>query len=284
MLNTDQQGLAQKRAHYYESREGFCRICSEKALLTFDHVPPKGCAGIGKRNVHTLASYLWCEETKPRHAQSGMKFRSLCPRCNNTLLGHEYDPSLREFANRASMHLRVGDMNITLPDVVHVDVKPQRIARAIIGHLLAADMACGLNSPPNPAPFPSAMQTYFLDPSSLAAPEMEIFYWLYPSDVQVIINFCGIMALSVDGCILGCFLKFYPLAFWVIWDRPKNIAINRRHLLPIRSGGIDDVVTLPISLRLVPRTDWPENPSDDLVMLGHDQAVFFATKPKRKRK
>ena len=168
--------------------------------MTFDHVPPKGCVGISNRNVALLTAALGNSELKKdnsRQFQDGLKFKSLCETCNNELLGGEYDPSIKEFASKVSSYLNlIINHNYTLPDTISIEIKPQRIVRAILGHLLAAHVREDMQSPIINAPYLDAIREYLLNPLAPIPEQLEVYYWLYPSDTQVIILGCGVMSVE----------------------------------------------------------------------------------------
>jgi hypothetical protein len=110
-----------KRFRYYGSKEGYCNICNKFTELTEDHVPPKGCIGINKKDVQVLTKYLACEEIKPRLFQSGLKFRTICSNCNKILLGQEYDPELIQLSREIGLYLRVkNEFDFSLPKYIKV--------------------------------------------------------------------------------------------------------------------------------------------------------------------
>ena len=277
---------AAKSEFSHSGTDGFCRICSRQGKLTYDHVPPKGCAGFGKMSLHNITNYLGCQPSRARLLQRGMRFRTICQKCNNERLGHEYDPTLKDLAARVSTCVRANAMNLVLPGRMQIDTKPQRLGRAVVGHLLAAD-TYRLDEKPHSAPFPDAMQSYFLNPEGNPPDQLEIYYWLYPSDINVIINFCAIMSLrgsSSTKSVLGCFLRFYPVAFWVVWERPRGFILKGSHALPIRNVDIDEVRAIPLELARIPRPDWPECPGDDGIVIGNEERTFIARKLTRTKK
>lgn len=70
---------------------GPCSICGSPAQLTVDHVPPKGIARGTAMEMRDLMDRLSVTEVQGKFqlSQDGVKFRSLCPRCNNVRLGAE---------------------------------------------------------------------------------------------------------------------------------------------------------------------------------------------------
>src|SRR5262245_45391566 len=75
--------------------DGICNICQSRARLTFDHVPPAGCDNREDVTVNSMHSVLSgvMKQNKPTIIQSGLKYRTVCKRCNE-FLGSRYDPAL----------------------------------------------------------------------------------------------------------------------------------------------------------------------------------------------
>ena len=83
-----------------KQKYGICKICLSNCKLTEDHVPPKG--GIDVEEViikNYLDSISKEREIKGKHifiSQNGVKFPTICGKCNNENLGKYYDPVLEE--------------------------------------------------------------------------------------------------------------------------------------------------------------------------------------------
>ena len=110
---------------------GHCNICDSYEKLTEDHVPPKGSTRITQVKMLSLSKALdvGAEEAKGRYSQNGVKFKSLCGTCNNKYLGLKYDPSLNYLSNEIIKYI---ESNLALPRILHIKVKPNLIARAVL--------------------------------------------------------------------------------------------------------------------------------------------------------
>lgn len=115
---------------------GRCNICGDVGNLTDDHTPPKGCTRIGAVQLLYITERLNVDKTKSngRISQNGVKYKTLCSRCNNTMLGINYDPTFIDFVNSISSILK---SNLYLPGVIPIKTKPQRVMRSLLGHLSA---------------------------------------------------------------------------------------------------------------------------------------------------
>lgn len=141
--------------------------------------------------------------------QNSVKFRSLCSSCNNHLLGRKYDPVLKSFV--ASI-LKVCQTPLVVPDVISISTRPLALARAVIGHLLAA------KGDFEETEYDKNMREFFLDEMQGKPKGLNLFYWFYPYAKIVVIR--DVLMPSVRGRIGGSvsgfsMLKFFPVAFLV---------------------------------------------------------------------
>jgi len=246
---------------------GTCVICANEGKLTKDHVPPKNCNNLTDYELRTFLDFK-NSSGKGATSQGGTHFRTLCSVCNSERLGLQYDPSLVDLSNEiTSLVMGAKNKVISLPEFIYPFVKPQRLARSIVGHVLSAvaveETKTGLIS----APFPDALRSYFLDESSPLPDKLEIYYWVYPSRKQVVIKGAGKVSISGNGVVIGHIIKFLPLGFWLIWEKPKNYNPNLHKLIPSRNMGIDETYQMPISLGEIPSLDFPEAPEGHEVIL-----------------
>lgn len=259
-----------------EQKVGCCNICRVVGPLTEDHVPPKRSRALGgRRELVTLSEYIAGERVKPRYFQSGLRFRTLCPKCNNERLGHRYDPELAKMSRETDGLLRAAS-RLYVPRQATVRVRPQRIARAVVGHLLAAEVREDMSRPPVDAPFPNILRAYFLDEAAPLPDTVDIRYWLYTGNADVIIRALGIARLGRSGLVVCDLLKYYPLAFMVIFETDRRVRIGLDALLPNRALRLDDYADLPLRLAPRPPITWPEQPDDEGIVLVNDAVAYTA--------
>lgn len=263
---------------------GYCNICERFEKLTDDHVPPRGSANIGAVEIRTFSEHFSRERTSFHLSQKGLLIRSLCGDCNNRRLGQLYDPSLNEISHEVKNLLKAyNSRRLIWPNKICLKITPHRVARAIVGHVLAGSLAEDAVNTPVKGPMPDGLRNYFMDSLAAFPKELEIFYWLYLSNVQKILKGVGVAIPGNKKIILGEFLKFFPLAYWVVWDKPDDIQINLPRLIKNRTIGIDESDDLEIDFQNFPRNDWPENPADNMVILYRDSETKIAS-PKINRK
>lgn len=249
-------------------KRGICNICGNSDTLTEDHVPPKGSIRVKQVEMFHIVDILGVEnppKKKGRKLQDGVKFRTLCPFCNNKRLGLEYDPALNHFSNIVSSYLKT---SITLPERLSVNIKPNRVIRAVLGHLLAVSLNCH-----DLGTMTMAAREYFLKSVAHFPSGMKIYYWIYPYNKQVLVR---------DGLLFFCFskkiirfwlMKYFPLGFIVTWEQPEEIQIDLECLDFYAGGDINSVVDVPVNLKNIPSPVWPEEPTDDCAVLYGNRAI-----------
>ncbi len=93
---------------YKRNRVGACNICGAKGRLTWDHVPPKGGIELQPVEIERVMSVFSSALALDRReiSQNCLKFRTLCDRCNNDLLGARFDPALNDLGIAIGRFLR----------------------------------------------------------------------------------------------------------------------------------------------------------------------------------
>lgn len=249
--------------------------------LSRDHVIPQSCGGGRSVELHNLVGAL--QNQSPKVSQSGMRVRSVCIPCNSSI-GSWYDSALAEFHGAVSAARTSGR---TPPKFVG---RPLRIARALAAHVLASYLPEDIASQPlKPATMMDGLRNFVLTPDEPAPPELDLRWWLYGGTTHVVITAAGLTLLSrmrddyrrlVYGPrdpVMGAFLKFAPLGFWLIWDKPLDVQVPRLTRFPLHRSGasrLDDVRGIP-SPRFNPPDSWPEVAIGDEIMLFTDEATMM---------
>jgi hypothetical protein len=199
------------------------------------------------------------------------------------LLGTEYDPELIEVSKQVASMVRVQrELGLSLPEKIDLSVKPQRLIRSVVGHILAGKLPIP-GKPPISAPFPDALRNYFNNPSSNIPDKLEVYYWVYPSNKQIVINSLAIGSAMGEGFIAGsCLLKFFPLAFWIVWDKPASFPINFTRISQDKLKGLDETCEIVLDLRNIPPLNYPEVPGEGRYIMFRDDSTFLAQPKKPK--
>jgi hypothetical protein len=272
-----------KQVKFKGDKEGYCNICRQYSQLTRDHIPPQGCIRPTLVELRTLVQYLSEPNERPTSSQSGLNILSICGNCNNNLLGTEYDPELIKVSKQVSGLMRVQqDLGLSLPGKIDLSVKPQRLIRSVVGHVLAGELPIPEVFPIS-APFPDALRNYFLDQSSSLPEKIEVYYWVYPSNKQIIVNSLAIGSTMGEGFISGsCLLKFFPLAFWIVWDKPASFPISLTRISKDKFKGLDETCEMVVDLRRTSPLNYPEVPGEGRYIMFSDKSTFVAQPKKPK--
>lgn len=257
---------------------GTCNICGAVGTLTEDHTPPKGCIKIGQVELQHIISHLGLEKPtgKGRLLQNGVKYRTLCHSCNNTYLGAKYDPAFIDFVNSLGLYLK---STIALPTVIPTSLEPQKVMRALIGHLAAQGV-----DRYDKGDDTDAIKSYFRDDSLPLPDHMRVYYWIYPYKSHVMARDCALADLSVGEPCNVWFLKFFPVAFLVTFHQPTGLSFNHiSELSRWRDKAIDFKAMEYVQLRDIPHQYWPEAPTaKSIVMYGQEAVVSYDYKPKKR--
>ncbi len=256
-------------------KRGTCSICGSLAELTYDHVPPRGSVQVAKKDLTYLGDYLGGGHVKGLVMQSGIKFRAICSECNNKLLGSEYDPHLNRLSKEAAALLHATS-SLCLPRQCTTRVRPQRVARAVVGHLLAAEIRDDMTKPLERAPFQDALRAYFLDSAAPLPSTLDIRYWVYSGNADLILHGFVVGSLHRKTSPVCDLLKYPPLAFMVIFEPDPDILIKANPLVANPTLALDEEADLTLQLDPRPRATWPEQPDNDEYVLFNSNVAYIA--------
>lgn len=249
-----------------------CNICLETRKLSWDHIPPKGGIEITEvEQWNILQHMIGPSNSRYIPSQNGVKYRTLCQQCNNTLLGAKYDPVLNSFTEEVGQFLKT---SLILPEVIKFKTKPAMMAKSVLGHLLAAkgNLSHTLQD--------KIFREYLLT-SEMSVPKgYKIFYWIYPfNNVKIIQDFLMAKVLGPQSGTHGMFsiIKYFPIAF-LVTDLDHYEGLDE--LTKYCTNKIDEEIQIPIRLSSIRSEDWPEK-SEDTILFGGDDLGVFA-KPKIK--
>jgi hypothetical protein len=256
--------------------KGRCVICNTVGKLTSDHVPPQGV--VPPQYVEVSRLLPLATDTEVRHERArrqypSPQFPTLCSTCNGKLLGSEYDPELIRFARKFRSWVNASfKLGIKLPADCRLEIKPHRVARSVVGHLLAAEERRDRTAALSSGAISEALRDYFMDPLAEFPSGAGIYVWPYPSDEIVIVRWFGIANPSRHGVIIGHVLKFFPLAFWLVTSTEDEMEFPFAKLSLDNTQTVDTVVTINIPLNLVPPPTWPELPrSEEIILTGRER-------------
>ena len=194
-----------------------CNICGQLTDLTWDHIPPKGITHGEPVIANTVFEKLPAPSEHMKRFQSGIKFRSLCSKCNNEVLG-ENDKVYQQFFIDVERQLS----SPVLLNKIVVPVKINRLCRAMIGHALAAKNSYEADVIPD-----QKMRQYVLDQSTKLS-EVKLYVWLYPYKTIIIArDFVtrGFQLKTHPTEMVSAVIASYPLAY-MISDESTSCGID----------------------------------------------------------
>ena len=241
----------------------FCNICGKKEKLTWDHVPPKIAGNNTTINVNEFFSGVPTTEHYQKRYQSGIKYRTICGTCNNTVLG-KYDRAYGKFVKELS---NIIESKIILPSKIRIPVEINKVCRAICGHFLAAkDFYDDANI------VDIELRKFVLDPSYIMVKNIKIYYWVYPYTTISIIRDVAVNNMFSNNLLpknMVSGISSYPIALLLDSDSDSQCGLD--NLMDYVTEKIDDIVEIEIDLEksyypgteLVRHYLWPFNITDD---------------------
>lgn len=252
----------------YGPKIGPCNICGDVATLTEDHTPPKGWQRPTQVEIRHISSHLGSgPPTKQvRRSQNGIKYRTLCGRCNSGLLGSRYDPKLISLATELSLYLRTG---MHFGSQITLLAQPQAIMRSVLGHIAAQGVGRYQKGPKT-----GAFRDYLLNESLPLPDGIFIYYWVYPHRPTLVVRDAAYVNVAFgQNAFAMWLLKAFPLAFLVAWGDPSCMELAPQSFEPWRTAPFDLEVALPIKLRPLLPAYWPEAPSDNTIIAYGKEAI-----------
>ena len=261
-----------------------CNICGNLSALTWDHVPPKST--LIERN--TYADRLFAKAELPKenrymdHYQSGIKYRTICSKCNNDVLG-ENDKVYKQFVDMVVQQLRNVDVamqqGLVLPQHITIKTKINRLLRAIGGHFLSMKPVYD-----EFAEADNVLRSYVLD-ETLRLEKEKLFCWFYPNSTVVIARDVMAPGYFPKTHPKGTFsmMASYPLAFLI--SSEDECDCNVDNLSRYSTKNIEDTIEISLHFETSRYSGsnklkdflWPMNvtgqPYGALMALGNEEVM-----------
>lgn len=255
-----------KRSYAKEKRKinDRCNICGEISNLTWDHVPPKFCFNDGKIKYNSILE-MNRKKIRSQISQNGLKYRSICARCNNNLLGSDYDKEYKKLVNILyKFYITPGE----IAQYVEIqEINVNKISRAIIGHLLAA------RNEYIDVKTENKLREYFLNTNQKPPKEFKLLYYTYIYNTIMIIRDVvpkkfGKVEYAIPEGLISC-INSFPIAFILTHNCDNNVQLY--DMFELCTDNINEVVNLKIDLlsymypnkKAVRNPYWPCNISDE---------------------
>jgi hypothetical protein len=242
-----------------KKEKDYCNLCKKWRRLSMDHIPPKGGIEIFDEEITDLYEnsgtdqYIgWESRENVECSQSGLKFRSLCKKCNS-MLGVGFDPDI----NKLNTNVQIIYASIYTPlqqaQVAQIKTNPLKIAKGIIGHIIAA------RNNLNTSPYEEKLRDWFWNDDVCPDEEINIYYWFYPHPLKIIARDLSIS--FSDKTFFSQVLKYYPLAFWVTDKKVPFPIFNLMDYIKNQDCNI------PLSFDPVLQDIFPELPDKDRIIM-----------------
>jgi hypothetical protein len=237
-----------------------CNICLRAEILTEDHVPPKRCLCDRSVHLYGLKDLIRIDEVPAFYTRSndGLRYRTICSYCNNTLLG-SYDDDLKALVDAISNFC---ESRLVLPrrsPELPLRCRPRAVLQSVLGHLLSAKSITD-----ELGTFDVALRPSILDPAAPIPDWIHIFYWLHPYRVVDVVRDIGMPVVRgrVWGSDFAMFsiLKFYPIGF-IVTDAPTYEGLPS--LDEFRAASVDLEAHIKLPVDIVFPSDWPNNITAD---------------------
>jgi hypothetical protein len=138
-----------------------------------------------------------------RRFPGGIRFRTLCARCNNGL-GALEDRALIDFYERVT---KIVESPFRLPALMRVPAKPNLIVRDLLAHMVSA------NDTGVPSPFDREARDIFFGKRSLRLGSWNLFYWVYAGEEMFLARSLFLTTWTPRVDVEEMFiLKAFPLA------------------------------------------------------------------------
>lgn len=259
--------MENRRSYAKEKRKckDRCNICGQVSDLTWDHVPPKFCFNSEKVKYNSILEINGESPQQSQISQNGIKYRSICSRCNNDLLGSNYDKEYKKLVDLLyKLYITPGEIGQYV-EIQGINVN--KIARAIIGHFLAARNEYMDGKVEN------ELREYFLNTNLKPPKEFKLFYYVYIYNTIMIIRDVapkkfGKMEYAIPEGLISC-MNAFPIAF-ILAHKCDN-EVDLYDIFELCTENIDETVNMRIDLlsymypnkKVLRDPYWPCNVSDD---------------------
>ena len=248
--------------------DSICNICKQNKSLSWDHVPPKDGIDLSDMWVQSRSkAYLTDEQPKIAVSQNGLKFRTICRDCNSLLA--KYDITFRQLLLDVKMFM---NSSLIIPSPIKVTTYPVRIAKCLLGHLLASKTEfCNTM-------FDQQISEYLLHDNKCIPDGVRIFFWFFPYNCTIIKTDIYELDIFDSSTRFYSVIKSFPLAFAIMSD---NTYIDNANELII--GKNDDFNTekqILFKPNVVNDWEYPEKLGDNKVHLLHKDNTGILATPK----
>ena len=235
-----------------------CSLCGKFLPMTEEHVPPQSCNNRGRIEKVNLFPIKNSKEPFRNIfiSQNGLKFKSLCQKCNNEIMGKLPDIAFKDFYDKVVNLIEKQQKNDF--EIKVLDINVRGVIKCILGKMLAMDSCY------NGDPLCNEMREFIFYDKIPATAHLYVRY--YPFDESFIARNYGVAPdLSNEYCPAGLLsvLNYKPFGF-ILSETRQNLAMV--DLIDVLKNGVNELVfsstsmSNPKNKSILPQ-DWLLNPS-----------------------
>jgi len=259
---------------YKKTKSGYCRICGNYRKLSEDHIPPEKCFN---------EATIFVNKPYNTTIDKGLRIKSICEKCNNSILGGNYDNELKLLVHEIDKYYLLRYQKNVLFKKVSITISKERIVKSILGHVLSCygtqeDLSKSFNKEIDC--YSNRMRKYVLGEENGFEKEIKIVFWLHPyRTIKVIPYFIFTELLNSETSIQGSLFSFYPIGIWIINK-------NNYRLLSILNEKVNEIIIdksddLKVDMDLIKDEDFPFSilkNKKSIAILYNDKSIIHGLK------
>jgi hypothetical protein len=183
-----------------------------------------------------------------RNFRGGLRFRTLCATCNNSILGGKLDKAIGAFFSAVR---KLVESPLLISGTVNVAARPNEIYKGLLAHMVSA------NDNGVPSAFDVEAREIVFGKRSLNLSSWSLFYWIYKGDEIFLMRHAYHTVWHPMVRVIPMHvLKLYPLGFmfaqepWFMGLPNMRSYLQRRDEdeidLPVQLGRVEDYPTWPV--------------------------------------
>lgn len=269
--------------------QGKCNICSRFGSLTEDHVPPKGSVRLTQMMSRDMIQALNMDEPKKsewkKKSQNGVKFPTLCEKCNTHLLGTHLDPEFIRFVKSINTIIQGIDSSfITLPPTINITCVPDKVIRAFLGHMTAIGNSRIPKENYCQSEFLREELGAYIKGEEKLPDDARVYCWPFPYKNQTLLRFHNvahnIFQRGPQGVLTTWVMKFLPVAMMLVWKQPPNIDLSNLTCLSNYLCDFEErEKTIQLRIDSPVHQYWPETPRGGDIILSSTDISSIVSSP-----
>ena len=217
----------------------------KRGTLTKDHIPPKSCGNKGKGTItyeHVFYNQSQEPQSKKHILQNGVSFKTICEKCNNELLGANYDKELERICKKAILQLKF------VRNTINIKCKINKLCRDICAKFLA------MNPSTEEKGIEGQIRKYVLNEKQKNISDSHLYIRVYPYKEYIFFARNQLPMGREHFLKIISELSFFPFSFLLTtdmsdkegWASIEKMDYNFIDLFKFTTENIDDEVEISI--------------------------------------